>query len=49
MSDSGQVERLTERLIAAVPTLDPEGQRIGLALIRTLAAGAPVCQIARLR
>lgn len=42
MSDSGQVERLTERLIAAVPTLDPEGQRIGLALIRTLAAGAPV-------
>jgi alkylmercury lyase len=42
MADIEQVERLTERLIAAVPKLDPEGQRIGLALIRTLAAGAPV-------
>jgi alkylmercury lyase len=29
-------------LLAAVPKLDPEEQRIGLALIRTLAAGAPV-------
>jgi alkylmercury lyase len=42
MAESQQVERLTERLIAAVPRLDPEGQRIGLALIRTLAAGARV-------
>ena len=42
MTDIEQVERLTERLIAAMPTLDPEGQRIGLALIRALAAGAPV-------
>lgn len=45
MTDIEQVERLTERLIAAVPKLDPEGQRIGLALIRTMAAGEPVCDL----
>ena len=42
MADAEQVERLANRLIAAVPKLDPEAQRIGLALIRTLARGAPV-------
>lgn len=44
MGDPGKLERLAERLIAAVPTLDAEGQRVGLALIRSLAAGAPVCE-----
>lgn len=45
MADLEQVERLTERLIAAVPKFDPEGQRIRLALIRRLAAGAPVSDL----
>jgi alkylmercury lyase len=42
MADTEKLERLAERLIAAVPTLDAEGQRVGLALLRSLAAGAPV-------
>jgi alkylmercury lyase len=42
MADGEQFEQLARRLIAAVPKLDPEPQRIGLALIRTLAAGKPV-------
>jgi alkylmercury lyase len=42
IADTENVERLAERLIAAVPTLDAEAQRVGLALIRSLAAGAPV-------
>jgi alkylmercury lyase len=42
MADTEKVQRLAERLIAAVPKLGQDEQRVGLALIRSLAAGAPV-------
>ena len=42
MADTEKVERLAERLIAAGPKLGQDEQRVGLALIRWLAAGSPV-------
>ena len=42
MSEVELIERLADQLITAVPKLDPVERATGLALIRTLAKGAPV-------
>lgn len=45
MGDIAPVQRLAERLIVAVPKFGQDEQRVGLALIRSLAAGAPVSDL----
>jgi hypothetical protein len=44
MSESERIERLADALIGAVPNLDHSEQTVGLALLRTLAAGEPVSE-----
>jgi alkylmercury lyase len=44
MSEVELVERLTDRLIGAVPSLGSGEQAVALALLRALAKGAPVCE-----
>src|SRR5437870_3145000 len=42
MTNVPDIDRLAERLTAAMPRLDPTEQRIALTTIRHLALGAPV-------
>lgn len=44
MAESERIERLADRLIAAIPKLDPGEQTVAVALIRMLAKGEPVSE-----
>ncbi len=44
MAESEPIERLADRLIAAIPKLDPGEQTVAVALLRMLAKGEPVSE-----
>jgi len=44
MAESERIDRLADRLIAAIPNLDPGEQTVAVALIRMLAKGEPVSE-----